>query len=232
MAGVQLNIRCAGLINGEIVTVEGRGTGSKDRGTLGMHFEFSQIPEGFSVWCAALYTGCCSTPSFALEQDGGLNMLSLSGGRYRCIRTFDFGSFGKHDYNYQLRMLDDGVTMEARGVIQGDMTLPPIARLGDDGFTEVMIPTGPSEILAFSTTSFVTGSGDELAVRVESVYQPLDDTKEWHCCAKNQVRRSHIDIGIAEGNVLDLQYTTVIKGIDAPSPLEAAAAAIAAAQPR
>ncbi len=66
---------------------------------------------------------------------------------------------------------------------------------------------------------------NEIPVRVESVYHPLDTDQDWTCCAQNQVRRSHINIGKATGRVLDLEYITVIRGIDVPSPLDAAAAA-------
>jgi hypothetical protein len=205
------------MVNGEVVTVRGEGTGSTERGSLRMHFEFSAIPPGFSVWCAALYTGCCSTPSFAIEQNGGLNLISLTGGRYRCVRTFDFGRFGRHDYNYRLRLDDSGAAMQARGVIQGDMSLPDIRGV-DDSFTEIMIPLDDREIRAFSRTKFVTTDGAEVPVRVESAYQPLTDgDRDWHCCAKNQVRRSFINIGEAAGRVLDLEYSTVIRGIDAPN---------------
>jgi len=92
MHDVDLEINCARMINGEVVTAKGSGRGSVDRGTLGIDLEFSSIPDGFSIFCASQWTACCSTPTFAIEQDGGVNMLTLSKGRYRCSRTFDGSS--------------------------------------------------------------------------------------------------------------------------------------------
>lgn len=54
MDDVALNIDCAGMINGEIVTVQGEGTGSVDRGTLAMSLEFCET--------AALYMACGLDP--------------------------------------------------------------------------------------------------------------------------------------------------------------------------
>src|SRR5207247_10265788 len=84
MSDVALDIRCAGMINGEIVTVEGEGRGSVDRGTLEMRFAFSAIPDGFSIYCASLWTACCSSPTFAIARDGGLDMLTIGGARSGC----------------------------------------------------------------------------------------------------------------------------------------------------
>src|SRR5215207_7580876 len=93
---VDLTINCGGMINGEVVTAKGSGRGSVEQGTLGINLEFSHIPAGFSIYCASQWTACCSTPTFAIERDGGVNMLTLSKGRYRCNRTFDFGKYGSY----------------------------------------------------------------------------------------------------------------------------------------
>ena len=92
MGDINLAINCGGMINGEVVVASGAGQGSVDRGTLAINLKFSRIPEGFSIYCASQWTACCSTPTFAVERDGGVNMLTLTGGRYRCDRTFDLGA--------------------------------------------------------------------------------------------------------------------------------------------
>ncbi|MQA84367.1 MAG: hypothetical protein GEV03_07030 [Streptosporangiales bacterium] len=219
MSDVKLDINCAGMINGEIVTVEGEGLGSLERGTLGMEFRFSVIPKGFSVYCAALWTACCSTPTFAIERDGGVNMLTLSGGRYRCERTFDFGSYGAYDYHYEIRLDRDTDRMAATGVIQGNVDLPLIAG-SEDSFTEVMVPVGPREVRSFSSTTFVTPDKERIPVGVQGRYIPLaEDDADWTCCATNQVRNSFINVLTAEGTTLRLEYQTVIDGIRAPAPV-------------
>lgn len=50
---IELDINCAGMINGEVVIVKGSGRGSVDRGTLGINLDFSSIPRGFSIYCAS-----------------------------------------------------------------------------------------------------------------------------------------------------------------------------------
>lgn len=219
MSDVNLQIDCAGMINGEIVTVTGEGIGSVDRGTLGMHLGFSSIPAGFSIYCASLWTACCSTPTFAIERNGGVNMLTVSGGRYRCARTFDFGRYGFYDYSYQLRLDQETGRMTARGVIQGALGLPEIVGV-EDSFTEVMLPFGPAEVRSFSTTTFTAADGTPVPVRVKGKYSPLDEDAgvDWSCCTNNQIRKSFIDIVSVEGTDLRLEYSTVIDGIRAPQP--------------
>jgi hypothetical protein len=218
MADVTLDINCAGMINGEIVTVDGHGLGSVERGTLGMDLGFSAIPEGFSIYCASLWTACCSTPTFAIERDGGINMLTLSRGRYRCERTFDFGRYGSYDYNYEIR-LDPGTDqMSAAGVIQGNLSLPPISGV-EGSFTEIMVPVGPQEVRSYSSTTFTATAGDPIPVRVEGRYRPLaEDDADWTCCATNQIRKSFINILTVRAPRLSLEYQTVIDGIKAPAP--------------
>lgn len=220
MTEVSLDINCAGMINGQIVTVSGDGLGSFDRGTLAMNFNFSAIPDGFTVYCAALWTGCCSTPTFAIEQDGGVNMLTLSGGRYRCARRFDFGKYGAYDYNYEIRLDKTTNKMAATGVINGTVKLPKIVGV-DDGFTEMMVPVGPREVRSYSSTSFTSEAGERIPVGVEGRYMPLDDDADadWTCCATNQVRKSFINVLAAEDVRLGLEYHTVVSGITAPDPV-------------
>jgi hypothetical protein len=217
---VILDINCAGMINGEIVTVTGSGLGAFDQGTLGMNFDFSKIPTGFTVYCAALWTGCCSTPTFAIEQDGGVNMLTVSGGRYRCTRRFDFGQYGAYDYNYEIRLNETKDRMAATGAIHGTVTLPDITSV-DDGFTEMMIPVGPREVRSYSATTFTSAAGERIPVSVEGRYTPLDEDADadWTCCTTNQVRKSFINVLSAEDTRLGLEYHTVVSGIRPPQPV-------------
>lgn len=219
MSDVHLAIACGGMINGEVVTVKGAGDGSVDRGSLGINLEFSSIPDGFSIYCAALWTACCSTPTFAIEQDGGVNMLTLSNGRYRCNRRFDFGPYGHYDYNYEIRLDPTTDTMKATGVIQGSLTLPKLVGV-ENSFTEIMVPIGGQLVRSFSSTTFQTARGDSIPVTVEGRYEPLiEDDADWTCCAVNQIRKSFINVLEAEGTKLSLIYSTVINGIHAPEPL-------------
>lgn len=226
MSDVNLTIRSAGMINSEIVTVDGEGRGSVELGTLAMNLRFSSIPHGFSIYCASLWTACCSTPTFALERDGGVNMLTLSGGRYRCERTFDFGEYGTYDYSYELRLDRETDQMQARGVIHGSLRLPKIVGV-DPSFTEVMVPAGPRDVRSFSSTTFHAEDGSTVPVTVTGQYSPLDDDPDadWTCCAQNQIRSSFIDLRTVDGERLGLEYTTVIDGIRAPERHAAAAAA-------
>lgn len=219
VSDVHLTISCGGMINGEVITVEGAGDGSVEHGTLGINLQFSSIPAGFSIYCAALWTACCSTPTFAVEQDGGVNMLTLSNGRYRCNRRFDFGQYGRYDYNYEIRLDTATDTMKATGVIQGSLRLPELVGV-DPSFTEIMVPIGGELVRSFSSTAFQTADGESIPVTVEGRYEPLfEDDTDWTCCAVNQIRKSFINVLEANGAKLSLTYSTVINGIHAPEPL-------------
>lgn len=218
MQDVELDINCAGMINGEVVTARGKGRGSVDRGTLGINLEFSQIPTGFSIYCASQWTACCSTPTFAIERDGGVNMLTLSKGRYRCSRTFDFGKYGSYEYNYEIRLDPATGKMSATGALEGTLDLPELVAVEPD-FTEIMVPIGGELVRSFSSSSFTAADGTKIPVLVEGRYTPLrQDDADWTCCATNQIRKSFINVLEAEGTKLSLIYSTIISGIHAPEP--------------
>ncbi|MGB6161412.1 MAG: hypothetical protein WCF33_06300 [Pseudonocardiaceae bacterium] len=62
----------------------------------------------------------------------------------------------------------------------------------------------------------MTDEEDEIPVRLESVYHPLNTDQDWTCCAHNQERRSHINISKATGRILDLQphQLMTLKAVD------------------
>lgn len=220
MNDVELTIDCGGMINGAVVTASGAGQGSVDRGTLAINLAFSHIPEGFSIYCASQWTACCSTPAFAIEQDGGVNMLTLTKGRYRCDRTFDFGTYGTYEYNYEIRLDQESGKMKATGALQGTLNLPGLVGVEPD-FTEIMVLAGPDLVRSFSRSAFITADGTHIPVYVEGRYRPLaeEPVADWTCCATDQVRTSVINVLHAEGTKLSLIYSTVIAGIQAPQAL-------------
>jgi hypothetical protein len=217
---VELTINCGGMINGEVVTASGTGQGSVDRGTLAINLGFSHIPAGFSIYCASQWTACCSTPTFALERDGGVNMLTLTKGRYRCDRTFDFGEYGTYEYNYEIRLDRETGKMKATGGLLGTLNLPTLVAV-EPNFTEILVLCGPDLVRSFSRSAFTADDGTRIPVRVEGRYRPLanDPVADWTCCATDQVRKSFINVLNAEGTDLSLIYSTVIAGIHAPEAL-------------
>jgi len=220
MDDVELTINCGGMINGEVVTASGTGQGSVERGTLAISLRFSHIPVGFSIYCASQWTACCSTPTFAIERDGGVNMLTLTKGRYRCDRTFDFGKHGTYEYNYEIRLDQETGKMRATGALQGTLDLPELVAVEPD-FTETMVLVAPDLVRSFSRSAFFDADGTRIPVRVEGCYRPLlhDEAVDWTCCATDQVRKSFINVLHAEGTDLSLIYSTVIAGIHAPDAL-------------
>ncbi|WP_194838262.1 hypothetical protein [Nocardia sp. XZ_19_369] len=220
MKEIELDINCGGMINGEVVTATGTGQGSVDRGTLAINLAFSHIPEGFSIYCASQWTACCSTPTFAIERDGGVNMLTLTKGRYRCERTFDFGEYGTYQYYYEIRLDQSTGKMKATGGLHGTLDLPELVAV-EPNFTEIMVLAGPELVRSFSRSAFIAADGTRIPVRVQGQYSPLDrdPAADWTCCATDQVRKSFINVLNAEGTELSLIYSTVIAGIHAPEAL-------------
>jgi hypothetical protein len=218
---IALKLECVGRINGQICTVTGDGSGSVKEGRFALNLRFSSIPKGYSISAAALWT-CCSTPSFAIEQNGALNMITLAHGKYRCERTFDFGRFGAYDYNYELRLSEEENLMRATGLIEGNLNLPPM-KFVDESFSEIMIPVAPNEIRSFVTANFKAVDGSDVPVKVIGKYSPLDTTYSWGCSRevlegqRNQVRTSFIQDLHTEDVSLSLKYLTVVRGIDTPA---------------
>lgn len=217
---IDLELNCTGRINGDIVAVTGEGRGSVDEGRFELNLRFSHIPRGYSVSAAALWT-CCSTPTFAIEEDGALNMLTLARGRYRCERTFDFGVYGAYDYNYELRLSDDETLMRATGIIEGNLELPDMDFV-DDSFSEIMIPVEDNEIRSFVSARFKATDGRDIPVKVRGKYTSLRKDREWGCAARvletqrSQIRTSFIKNLVKDEPNLSLSYLTVVKGIDLP----------------
>jgi hypothetical protein len=160
---ITLFLECAGRINGDLLTVRGQGEGIVEKGKFSLGLEFSKIPKGFSVSAAALWT-CCSTPSFAIEENGAVNLLTLSRGKYRCERRFDFGPFGAYDYNYELRLSETENVMRATGLIEGNLSLPEMDYV-DDSFSEIMIPTAPNEMVSYVRARFRSREGTDIPVK-------------------------------------------------------------------
>lgn len=146
-------------------------------------------------------------------------MLTLSKGRYRCSRTFDFGEFGSYEYNYEIRLDASTGKMKATGALEGALDLPELVAV-EPNFTEIMVPIGSDLVRSFSSSSFTAVDGAKIPVRIEGRYAPLrEDDADWTCCATNQVHKSFIDVLEAEGTKLSLIYSTIISGIHAPEPL-------------
>jgi len=62
-----------------------------------------------------------------------MNMLKIAKGRYRCQRTFDFGPYGAYEYDYEIRLENEG--MRATGVLKAifvfrrsTVSIPPSPR--------------------------------------------------------------------------------------------------------
>jgi hypothetical protein len=147
-------------------------------------------------------------------------MLTLTKGRYRCDRTFDFGEYGTYLYNYEIRLNAETGEMSAAGALQGTLDLPELVSV-EPNFTEIMVLAGPDLVRSFSRSAFIAADGKRIPVRVEGKYRPLagDAASDWTCCASDQVRRSFINVLHAEGTGLSLIYSTVIAGIHAPDAL-------------
>ncbi len=214
-------ISCFGLINGEHITVNGRGLGSVEKGTLEMSLDFSSLPFGYSTLVSALWTACCSSPTFALEKNGGFNLLTIAHANYRCARTFNFGQFGSYDYLFENRLSDK--TMTARGIIQGRVSLPPLKEVSDSIF-EIMVPLGSDEIQSFARAKFIAVDGQEIPVLILGRYTRITE-QEWSCCAHDQIRRSYVTVTRQGLTNLSLEYLTVVEGIAFPElPVHAARA--------
>jgi len=147
-------------------------------------------------------------------------MLTLTKGRYRCDRTFDFGEYGTYEYNYEIRLNAETGQMTATGSLQGTLDLPELVAV-EPNFTEIMVLAGPDLVRSFSRSAFIAAGGTRIPVRVEGRYRPLaqDPVADWTCCATDQVRKSFINVLNAEGTKLSLIYSTVIAGIHAPEAL-------------
>jgi hypothetical protein len=125
------------FINGELFTMLAKGTASVPEGTIEMTWELSEVPRGFSIYTIIPSTSSGMSPIFALETNGGKNLLTLSGGNYRLRRTFDYGRYGGYDFNYEIRTVANRVT--STGIQEGELALPPL-KLGRVSFVRSCRP--------------------------------------------------------------------------------------------
>lgn len=212
MNGTQLNIECAGLINGQVLNVKGKGLGIVDRGKLEIELSYSDMPDGFNVIVSAMWTVCCSSPTFALERNGGLNMIAINNAHYRCERTFDFGPYGSYDYWFENRLMDSEMT--ARGTIRGNVHLPEISGI-EESITEIMIPVGPQEIRSVARAAFILADGTSLPLCILGRYTRLNEGN-WNSSVRDQVRKSYVTIKKRTELDLALEYATIIEAIRYP----------------
>lgn len=202
------------FVNGELFTMVAKGTGSVRDGTIEMSWELSELPDGFSILTLIDCTSAGVSPIFAMESQGGKNLLSLSGGDYRLVRNFDYGRYGGYDFNYEIRTSGDQVT--STGVQEGNLRLPTLAS-ADLSLVEILYPAAPRALRGFMQTTKVTQDGKKVPLSVSGVYSPLDDASDWTRRARPQIRRSQVEITkAAKGKRLSLKYTTVITPIPIP----------------
>lgn len=212
MDGTHLTIDCAGMMNGEIVKVTGKGVGVVDLGKLAIELSWSNMPLGLSVVISSMWTVCCSSPTFALERDGGLNMIHINSAHYRCERTFDFGEHGSYEYWFENHL--NGNQMTARGTIRGNVQLPTLVGI-DEVISELMIPVSESEIKSFARGTFKCEDGRSLPVRVIGRYTKITPGA-WNSSVRDQARRSYVQITNLTELDLALEYSTIIEAIHYP----------------
>jgi hypothetical protein len=213
MTGIRLRASGMNLINGELFTVDAEGRGSVDDGTIAVEWEVGEAPDGYSTYCISLTTSFGTSPVFAIERNGGMNLYSLSGGNYRLYRVLDFGSYGSYDLRAEIRTSGDEMT--AKGLTVGEVHLPPVKDAPME-VTEVMYPTGRGELHSMMRTGLVGDDGNEIPASVKAVYSPLSkDEKDWTATAPAlQIRRSRLTDVNLEGQHLSLVYATVIEGVE------------------
>ena len=110
------------FMNGELFMMSYEGKGSTRDGTIETAWELSSLPDGFSILTLVDCTSAGVSPIFAIEENGGVNMLSLAGGNYRLQRTFDYGKYGSYEFNYEIRTSGHEVT--STGVQVDRLTCP------------------------------------------------------------------------------------------------------------
>jgi hypothetical protein len=200
------------MMNGEICKVTGTGVGSVERGKLAIDLAWSNMPLGLSVIVSSMWTVCCSSPTFALERGGGMNMININRAHYRCERTFDFGKHGSYEYWFENHL--EGDEMTARGTIRGNVNLPPLVGV-DDVISELMIPVSSNEIRSFARGAFICEDGTSIPAQVIGRYTKITPG-EWNSSVRDQARRSYIQITKHTKLELGLEYSTIIEAIRYP----------------
>jgi hypothetical protein len=211
MTGIRLRASGMNLINGQLFGVDADGKGSVEDGTIAVEWEVGEAPDGYSTYCISLTTSFGTSPVFAVERNGGMNLHSLCGGNYRLYRVLDFGDYGSYDLRAEIRTSGDEMT--ARGLTVGEVHLPPVTDAPKE-VTEVMYATGLGEVRSIMRTALV-GEDGEIPASITAVYTPVRDAKaDWTRDAPLQIRRSRLTHVNLEGNKLSLVYATVIERID------------------
>jgi hypothetical protein len=213
MTGIRLLASGTNMINGELFNVDAEGRGSVEDGTVSVEWEVGEAPDGYSTYCISLTTSFGTSPVFAIERNGGMNLFSLSGGNYRLYRVLDFGPYGSYDLRAEIRTSGDQMT--AKGLTVGEVHLPPV-KDAPKSVTEVMYPAGVGEVRSMMQTALVGEDGNEIPASITAVYSLLSkDEDDWtRSVPPVQIRRSLLTHVKLDGAKLSLVYATVIEGVD------------------
>jgi len=152
-------------VNGEEFWLHGRGKGDGAEGTLDVAIEFTALPRGFDPW---IVTACTSSDSllFMQERGGAANLLRLTGGNFRILRTISVDDENYLECLFSKQRVDD--TIVTTGLVRGKLDLPSIDAVRV--MTEQLTQIDHGVIRGHLHTVFGTEEGGELHPRVHGLY--------------------------------------------------------------
>lgn len=152
-------------VNGREFRLQAAGVGDGAAGTLDVSIEFTELPDGFDPWIVTAWTSSDSL-LFMQERGGAANLLRLTGGNFRVLRTISVDAGNYLECLFSKERV--GRTIITTGLVRGTVDVPSITSVR--AMSEELEQTDHGLIQGHLSTVFGTEDGGSLTPRVHGLY--------------------------------------------------------------
>lgn len=201
---MQIKVKLFGVINNEKFTTEGRGNIDPTTGEAYIHLRYSSVPPN---WNPLNYSDPLVLLAGYREEEGGLNLMSLSKGSYKVESTIDFGDGHYLRKTASVRLQGD--TLMAAYSLFGTARVSDIVSV--EPYEEHMIPAGDGQMIAVGLAKWKTVDNNTIQALVSSRIT-FEEPKE--ILKSPQIRRFEVDPSLSEdGLEYKAKYKTRVTSV-------------------
>ena len=200
-------------LDGTMVKGKALGTGNARTGKYDITYLFD-TPLGNAAHLIASYTNACGcTDSYMLEERGGRNFMTLSGGNYRFTRKISFGDHGYFDVEFFVTRTGE-FSQHGVGKAIGRASVPPLVGLLPT--KAVYVRQGPGRLASMVPLRYVTQDGDIIPGSVFSEFE----YEEFEQAPESMVRTSSVHITKINPLQIQLNWFTTVESTDRVTQIE------------
>jgi hypothetical protein len=195
---MRIRVRIIGVINDHKFTVAGGGHADAESGEAEIQLKYSSCPPD---WSPMNYSDPLALLPCYCEREGGLNLMSLSGGSFSAEATYDFGA--GHSLRKTARVQVRGDLIDAVYSIVGTVHADNITRVIP--YEEHMHPAGKGQAIGIGLASWESASG--MITALVSTRYHFDSGEQM--LTQPQTRRFEADAEVSrDGLVYTARYQT------------------------